>query len=151
MSFENQSIVSGEILKRQNNEAGQLEVLAEEGMSPERMKALEALDLELAQLGEGNLAGEIKQENLKEFGDRLEVLVKIGETLKDRIPEIAAVLVSISALAVSFAHSSEGLNGESIISTIAASVGAASLLVSGLLHVQRVEGSNKKSNNVRYA
>lgn len=112
-----------------------------EGMSPERLAAVQELEgeiKEITSLNEGDLVEEISDpEKRKELADKLDVLAKVGETLKDYWPAIVTGVASLASLAVAMKFSADGgdLANSAVMSTqkIGAMVASAAAVLAGAL------------------
>jgi len=124
----------------------EIEASPEEEISPERVEALKEYEnevKEIASLKESDLKDEIENpEERVALGEKLSLLQKISETLKDHAPELAIAAVGIGAFALALAQDPHGnldlansaiMSTEKVTSMIASSVTAFATVFSGLL------------------
>jgi len=129
-------------------------------ISLERKEALEGLDVEVSKITQlidsGALIDQIDSiEDKQEFSKKLEILVKIGEIVKENYPTITTALLSIGAFIASIESAPQdmgySMNADARVSVVAASLSAAFLVISGLLHAYKAEKAEQNSSNTRYA
>ncbi len=122
----------------------ELENSQEEEISPERVEALKEYETEvkeIASLKESDLKDEIENpEERVALGEKLSLLQKISETVKDHAPELAIAAAGIGALAIALTQegnldlaNSAVMSAEKVTSMIASSVTAFAAVFSGLL------------------
>lgn len=132
----------------------EVENSAEAEISPERIEALKNCEekiQEITKLDEKDLVDEIESPEKKEaLSKKLTLLAKIGDTLKEQWPAIAASAVALAGIAVSLDASNDWaaqhgsqladsayMGVEKITSTIASTVTAFSVIAAGALYLLR--------------
>lgn len=136
----------------------EVENSAEAEISPERIEALKGLEneiQEIAKLGENDLVEAIESPEQKEvLSEKLTLLAKVGDILKEQWPAIAASAIALAGIAVSLDASNDWaaqhgsqladsayMGVEKITSLVASTVSAFGLVATGLLYAARKEHS----------
>lgn len=132
----------------------EVENSAETEISPERIEALKGLEneiQEIAKLGENDLVETIESPEKKEaLANKLSLLAKVGDVLKEQWPAIATSVIALAGIAVSLdagndwaaQHGSQLADSaymgvEKITSMIGGAVSAFGIVATGLLYTAR--------------